>query len=280
MNSLLPILHQRDCPLLDKTKIEQELRSQKFNVKYSLFLTSTINSTNSFLQELEPCSELVVCLAEQQTHGRGRFNRYWHSPFGQNIYCSSRWHLKGSLKKLSGLSLVVSLAVLAMLRELFPNINLNVKWPNDVLYNGKKLCGSLIEVIPSSNGEGKFDVIIGIGLNVNSDTAEYPLEIKPWCSLFDIMGECFDRNIISARLVISLNNYLNRFLQHGLGEFIDEWNQADCLNNNKITVSHQKTTLSGIACGINELGFLMLKDDLGVMHCLSSGDTTFQGLSK
>jgi BirA family biotin operon repressor/biotin-[acetyl-CoA-carboxylase] ligase len=215
-----------------------------------------------------------------QTEGRGRFGRHWYSPFGENIYYSSRWHFDCDLSRLSGLSLVVSLAILATLHEVGIKDNICVKWPNDILWYDKKLCGNLIEVIAESNGSA--EVVIGIGLNVNSSSSQKmvdensPLPDKPWCSLYDITNSQINRNTLIAGLTIHLDQYLKDFIQHGFASFISKWHQADYLQGKNITVSHLTGSLSGKAMGVNETGQLIMQDETKVTHYLSSGDTSLR----
>src|SRR5438552_678944 len=128
--------------LLDEQQISSQLNAQKFNSLYKLHLLSSVDSTNRYLKDLPMSSHVDICCAETQTQGKGRFGRQWHSPFAENIYCSSRWTL-GDLTQLSGLSLITSLAVLATVKAIYPDPNLKLKWPNDLLWGNKKLSGSL-----------------------------------------------------------------------------------------------------------------------------------------
>lgn len=258
--------------LLNKQQIMNHLVPQKKSSPFNLHLFTSIDSTNRYLKDLPPSNTVDICCVEIQTQGRGRFGRYWHSPFGENLYCSSRWNLNYDLTKLSGLSLVTSLAVLATLNEFGISSNIKIKWPNDILWTHKKLCGSLIEIFAESNGNAQ--VIIGIGLNVNTDTKKNPLPDKPWCSLYEITKQRFDRNFLIARLITNLERYLIKFIHHDLNFFMDEWNKSDYLFGKHIKVTQSLSTLSGIACGINQLGQLILQDESGTKHFLSSGDTS------
>ncbi len=258
--------------LLDEQQIMKHLVAQNPLTPFNLHLFTSIDSTNRYLKDLPLSNTVDICCAEIQTQGRGRFGRHWHSPFGENIYCSSRWNLNYDLTKLSGLSLVTSLAVLATLNELDLSSNIKIKWPNDILWTNKKLCGSLIEILAESNGN--VQVIIGIGLNVNSDTQNHPLPDKPWCSLYEITQQHFDRNILIAKLIINLERYLIKFIHHDLNSFMDEWNKSDYLFGKNIKVTQSLNILSGVACGINPLGQLILQDESGTKHFLSSGDAS------
>ena len=259
--------------LLDTNIIHQQLAINNFKKPTEFHLFTSIDSTNRWLKELPPGNAIAICCAEMQTAGRGRFGRHWHSPFGENIYCSIRWHFDCELSRLANLSLVVSLAILATLKQVgVSSEHIRVKWPNDILWYHKKLCGSLIEVVAEhKNG---VDVIIGIGLNVNSITDEQPLPDKLWCSLLDITGNYTDRNLVIAQLIIQIDHFFNEFMLQGFAGFIKKWHSMDYLQDQMITVSNPTGLLSGRSQGVNEIGQLVLVDEAGVTHYLSSGDTS------
>lgn len=243
---------------------------------FQLHLLSSIDSTNLFLKNYAHRTDqsiVDICCAETQTQGRGRFGRSWYSPVGENIYCSSRWYLPIS-DALAGLSLVISLAIHAALTALCHLPHLAIKWPNDVLWQDKKLCGTLIELIPTH--QQCMAVIIGIGINVNSRSAHLsPIE-KPWCTLSDITERMWDRNFIITQLMQQLYQYIHRFKQKGLLDFMTEWQQVDYLYSKKIIAMQGEHRFSGIAAGINEWGQLHLLDETGVSHYLSAGETSLQ----
>lgn len=257
--------------LLDKNKILSYLKDPI--LPFNLHLFASIDSTNRFLKELTSSPLIEVCCAEMQSNGRGRFGRHWHSPFGENIYCSSRWHFDCDLSRLSGLSLIVSLAIMKALADLGIREDIKVKWPNDILWQNKKLCGNLIEVIAESNGGA--EVVIGIGLNVNADTANRPLiDNKAWCSLYDITGKFLDRNELIAGLITRLHLFLTKFMSQGFAAFMTQWQEIDYLQDKIITVTNHLGAISGRANGVNETGQLILVDERGILHYLSSGDTS------
>lgn len=259
--------------LLKHSAIQHYLQSELLNEPIRIHVMDSIDSTNRFLKDLPQSHSIEVCCAEAQTDGRGRFGRQWHSPFGKNIYFSLRWHIKGELSQQSGMSLVVSMAVLAALQDM--NINdVRIKWPNDLVWQGQKLCGSLIEALLDRTTGA--DVIIGIGLNVSSSVDELALLNRPSCSLYDITGVHFDRNVIIARLITRLIQHLERFSNQGFLPFLPVWQQTDDVYGKMIHVTQPTGSLSGIAKGVNEGGQLILIDESGKTHYLSSGETSFQ----
>ncbi len=254
---------------LNEADIRHHIHTLNPRVQVDIF--ETIDSTNRFLKNQPSQENIHICCAETQTQGRGRFGRTWHSPFGENIYFSARFRLDCDLALLSGLSLVTSLAIINTLDELGLNDHLVIKWPNDILWQGQKLSGCLIELITDAN---HLEVIIGIGINVNSNTQAHSPPDKPWCSLFDISGELQNRNHIIGRLIEHLHQQLQRLITSGLGTFIDQWQQVDALYGQLITVSTQGSKLTGRANGIDDSGRLILVDCENNTHFLSSGETS------
>ena len=255
--------------MLNDSSIQQHLKSAGFKKPIYVHVLESVDSTNQFLKELSASNAIDVCCAETQTHGRGRFGRDWCSPFGENIYFSMRYHFDSPLSQLSGLGLVVSMAILAVLNETTLCKDVCIKWPNDLLWQGKKLCGNLIEAI-GKHHDGT-DVVIGIGLNVNSTAID-----KPWCSLYEITSAHFNRNTLIAKLIIQLDHHIQQFCRFGFSSFIPNWKKTDYLYGQRITVTQPTRYLSGTANGVNDAGQLILIDEAGIVHYLSSGDTSLQ----
>ncbi|RUS69040.1 hypothetical protein EGW08_023197, partial [Elysia chlorotica] len=105
----------------------------------------------------------AIFLSEHQTDGYGRFDRQWHSPFGKNIYLTMLEVIDLDISKISGLSLSVAVSIAKVIEKM--GLNPEIKWPNDIYINDKKVCGIIINAFAELNG--KVKVFIGIGLNVN-----------------------------------------------------------------------------------------------------------------
>ena len=267
---------------LQKIKILREINQLNIIPCAQVHLFSTIDSTNQWLKtddsfvNYDQTSELVLCCAETQTLGRGRFQRPWYSPAGENMYASFRMPMPCQPKECLGLSLVVSLAVLHTIYNILSEISdLKIKWPNDVLWHGKKLCGNLIETIRDPNGN--MHLIIGIGLNINSITTKHKLD-QPWCSLYEISNKFYDRNKIIAQVFSNVHADVIHLMHHGLQDFQNAWRKADYLYQKPITISHTLGMQHGIAMGINDLGQLILEDAQLNRHYLNSGETSLREL--
>ena len=158
--------------LLLKKEILNGLTARSFNLLNNLEIKNQTDSTNDDAKESlkKPHIKLSAHMAEQQNSGRGRNNRKWVSPFGQNIYLSLAWRSNLTFSDIEGLSLAIGVQVAESLEELTKE-KIKIKWPNDLLINEKKLGGILIET--SSDGKDALEIIIGIGINVfmqNKDT--------------------------------------------------------------------------------------------------------------
>lgn len=188
---------------LNINKIKQNLPASE-NLIIEIF--NSIPSTNDYLKnksDADP-AKIYVCLAEEQTRGRGRFERKWYSPAYANIYLSILIHSDKKLHELTGLSVAVGKAVLTALEQYGINPGLSLKHPNDIFYGQQKLAGILIETF---NAKNKLAVVIGIGLNVNMQTGTID---QAWTSLAKITQTEHDRNVIVGLLVDGiLQNILN-----------------------------------------------------------------------
>jgi BirA family biotin operon repressor/biotin-[acetyl-CoA-carboxylase] ligase len=253
--------------LLDAEKIKQLSKTPFID----LAIFENLDSTNDFLKTTRLDTAIKFCLAEQQTRGKGRMNREWFSPFGKNIYLSCAYPFQKDISELSGLSLVVSLSIVKALQAIGVHENIAIKWPNDVMYAGHKLSGSLIEIQAETNGVCR--VVIGIGLNVNMQQVSGNF-IQPWASVAQILQRNIDRNELVAHLIDTLLADLASFQQNGFVSFMDEWQSVDYLTGKKISVVNLTETIHGLVQGVSEQGYLKMRLDSGQLRVFSSGDTS------
>ena len=241
----------------------------------SLEVLEKISSTNDYLKQYtHQNSQLRACMTEMQTEGRGRLHRSWHSPFGKNVYLSLLYPFSKDLSELSGLSLVVGLAICRAIESVadLQSLPLKVKWPNDVLVDGLKLAGTLIEIQAESNGN--CQVIVGVGLNVNMTKAAKDEIDQPWASLASVTGCDMNRNDLCAALIDSLVEAIDEFSEKGLSAFMTEWADRDFLVGSSITMESGNKKTTGISVGVNQQGNLLLKNKAGKTLVFSSGDAS------
>lgn len=254
--------------LLDRKKIKKNLG---FPVKLDIF--ESVSSTNEYLKLLKNVTVPHICIAEHQTHGKGRLDRPWHSPFGKNIYLSCRFPFKKEVSELAGLSLVTALSVFKTIRQYEVRDSLFLKWPNDVYYDHKKISGILLEV-QSESHDGISHAIIGVGINVNSPHTDEEVIAQPWTSMRSILHQSVDRNAVAADLINCLMTDLLQFDQNGFLPFIREWQQHDYLLNKNITLKNINHQWTGRVQGINEYGQMLLELPNGEVKAFSSGNVT------
>lgn len=248
------------CELLNHSAILSALTPLAKQILSRLEVVNVIASTNDYL-----LSRLVhgiphgcVCIAEAQTQGKGRMGKVWRSPFGANIYLSLYWRFPSRLHELSGLSLVIGLAILAALKEIGPlPLSVGIKWPNDIWDQHAKLCGILVESLVNPAQANTTDIVLGIGLNLHMQEA--PQLTTDWTDLKRVFGFIPSRNDAIAKLLDKLVQYLTRFQAKGFADFASEWAEHDLLLNKKVVLSAVHIQQSGIAKGVNERGELCVK---------------------
>lgn len=259
--------------LLDKAKILNNIANENFKNAIDINVFDKIDSTNTFLKLYNSKKKLCVCCAEQQTNGRGRLGRSWYSPYRENIYLSLSWITNEHLSKYAQLSLLIGISIIQTLKKMDVYKDVNIKWPNDIYYKNKKLAGILTEIIHNQMNESK--IIVGIGINVNSDLEKLNNNLSSnWISLFNITKKLHDRNSIIADLIVNIQNNLEFFLKHGFGEFQELWKKHDYLYNKQINVNNMQQKIQGIAKGINSFGELILLTNDQKIISLKSGETT------
>lgn len=216
-----------------------------------------IDSTNTYLiQRIYEYSKIPrICMAEQQTFGRGRRQRSWHSPFAQNIYLSILWRLENH-SELTSFSLVVCLAIISVLEKIIPSTELKLKWPNDIYFQGKKLAGVLIETHTEVNDQAH--VVIGIGLNVNMQKASKKMIDQAWTSLKQILQNNVERNYLTAKIIDACVHYFEIYQQQGFAYFKNQWNRYDFCHNKLLRIHCQGVELEGVAKGVDNQGRLQI----------------------
>lgn len=270
-----PELYQLADPvsLLDADKISLACEKVITNIE----VVECIGSTNHrLLEKIKQDQGIQACIAEQQTQGKGRFNRSWHSPYAQNIYLSIAYPISAAAatQHLSVASLVVGIAVR---RALLPFVSsssaeLQLKWPNDLMMQGKKLAGVLIETKRMQSGA--VCLVIGIGVNVNMPMSQGRFIDQPWISLRHVVQQHCDRNDVCIALIKTVTEAMQCYLCDGWLAFQEEWRQADFLCGKSIKTGSSQSSCEGVCIGVDQQGFLLLQDSSGTVSRCSSGEIT------
>lgn len=235
---------------------------------WKLCLRDIVDSTNAealrLLQSGMPAP--FVVLAESQTSGRGRRGRAWASPPAQNLYYTLALKVSSGTQGLSGLSLVVGLAVLHSLRRAGVG-NAGLKWPNDIYARGKKIAGILLEL--TGDPADVCHVIIGIGINVNMTSSVADID-QPWTSVRAQTGAIVDRGKLVTFLSESLHYYQDRHAREGFAALRGEWEANNIWQSRRCTLSTGTRQVKGSMIGIDEQGALRLLVD-------GQGEQSFSG---
>jgi BirA family biotin operon repressor/biotin-[acetyl-CoA-carboxylase] ligase len=261
--------------LLDQQKIRAALPDTLQQVLSDLHVFWQTPSTSDFLLQGEPATPgfAQACLAEFQSGGRGRRGRPWFAPAGHSICLSVSWRFPQAPNSFSCLGLAIGVAVLRAARAAGAN-NVQLKWPNDVILNGGKLAGILIDV--QGEADGPLQVVAGVGLNYRlTDKMITAIAdaggIKPAALQADGGSDALSRNELAAKMIAEIISVLQQFQQSGFAELADEWLAADYLGGRDITVHTDNGPVTGIARGISADGQLRVESD-GRVRTMATGD--------
>ncbi|MBA7620692.1 Bifunctional ligase/repressor BirA [subsurface metagenome] len=235
-------------------------------VIYYPILTSTMEVTKQEAQL--GAVEGTVVIADEQTAGRGRIKRVWLSPKG-SIALSII--LYPSVVNLPSLIMLASLAVVHSI-EAVTGLRSQIKWPNDVLINGRKVCGILIESSVQANIVDY--AVIGIGVNVNLRLSDFPEIPSTATSLSDELGRDVSRLRITRRLLVEVER-LYLALQAG-GSIYEEWRDSLVTLGRKVRVKSGKTVHEGVAESVARDGSLLLRHSNGSLSKIVAGDATLR----
>ena len=211
-----------------------------------------------------------VCLAELQTAGRGRRGREWVSPFAANVYLSLAWRFTEAAASLDSLSLCMAVALLRALRGL-GCVDLQLKWPNDLLCNGKKLAGILLEA--SGEVGGSISVVVGIGLNVAMTQGQGKSIEQDWAALNDILDRQVSRNEVVAAILTEMASAFPAFERQGFAAFEQDWRSFDCLANRAVVLHLGVEDVSGVARGVDATGALRVEHE-GTVKLYRGGEVS------
>lgn len=242
-------------------------------------LLQEVDSTNTALLRLPGEQQHAhAVMAEHQTGGRGRRTRSWHSPPGGNIYLSLGWWFNENDKPLSTLPLIAAVAVCRALSRSGLSGH-GIKWPNDILVDGRKLAGILVELQSAASGPAL--AVVGIGLNVRmpaAETDELAAAIdRPWTDLASAPGlahKDISRNQLAAWLLEELPQALETFQSEGFEAFKSDWLDLDLLHGRNIRVEQGNREIAGRARGVDHDGGLLLETSPSVVRVFHSGEVS------
>jgi BirA family biotin operon repressor/biotin-[acetyl-CoA-carboxylase] ligase len=234
------------------------------------------NSTNDVAEKLarDGVAEGVVVFAEAQTKGRGRLGRKWMSPARKGLWFSVL--LRPNLHPLETTQLtVISATALRRAIKSVCNLNAEIKWPNDILLGGKKAAGILTEL--SAETDRVRHVIIGIGVDVNLDAAEFPTELKKIAtSLKAESGGKISRAELAVEILRELDADYARVRAGKFAEVADEWESACATIGKNVTVHVGDRQFRGRAESLDDDGALLVRTEHGHLERVIGGDVMLE----
>jgi BirA family biotin operon repressor/biotin-[acetyl-CoA-carboxylase] ligase len=244
-----------------------------------LTLLQETDSTNTAVLRLPGDRQHAhAVLAERQSGGRGRREKSWYSPAGGNIYLSLGWWFRDCQWPLSTLPLIVAIAICRALARAGLRGH-GIKWPNDILVQGKKLAGILVEL--QSAGNSPALAVIGVGLNVRMPppkVGEKEIKIdRPWTDLVSQLkpeDAGISRNRLVSFLLDELLEVLGHFERTGFEVFSDAWRELDMLQGKRIQLEHNGQILAGVAHGVDKNGGLLLETAQSGIRVFHSGEVS------
>lgn len=230
----------------------------------------TLPSTNDLAKELggRQAPEGTLVVAESQTKGRGRLGREWESPPGRGLYASLVLRPPLPPTEMPQITLTAAVAVVRALRRA-TGVVPGIKWPNDLLVNGKKVGGILTEM--ETEADQIRHLVVGLGLNVNNPGFQPPLDLIA-TSLAQAAGKIFCRRRILQAWLEEFEELYDLFLNREFRVILEEWREYNVTLGGMVTVRQGPREVSGLALEVAEDGALLLRQDAGEIVRVTSGE--------
>jgi BirA family biotin operon repressor/biotin-[acetyl-CoA-carboxylase] ligase len=252
-------------------KIEKELKTDFIGQRIHYF--AEVTSTNDVAKELATLkvTEGTVVIAEAQTCGRGRLGRGWLSPKG-GIWFSVILRPNVEAKDVFKITFLTAVAVAKTIRKTF-KIDAEIEWPNDVLVNGRKVCGILTET--SIRGETVDSVIVGVGINANVDINLFPKDLKKTVTtLAAEIKRKVDQEKLLHKILEELEAHYKMFKENKFDSILEEWKQLNRLFGANVEVVSFNEKIVGQAVNVDKNGALVIRLSDGTTRKIFSGDVT------
>jgi len=254
--------------LLDPDKIYENLKTKRIGKKILVY--DSTSSTNDVAAEYakNKNNDGLVVFAEEQTVGRGRAGAKWHSKRAESILCSIA--LTDSKINAELLSLTCAVATAEAIGKP-ANSEAKIKWPNDILLNGKKVAGILLESKPS---DASNTYVIGIGINCHQKKDSFPVELQQNVTSIDLESQTIcDRIALAKRLLTSVDHWL-QVAEKNSKEVTDRWRELSVQLGHRITLLYNGRKFAGNCIGIEPENGLILQLDSGGVRMFAAVHTT------
>jgi BirA family transcriptional regulator, biotin operon repressor / biotin---[acetyl-CoA-carboxylase] ligase len=262
--------------LLCADGIRQALASDIAASVAAITVPFELPSTNQYLCEQAYAGDVHghVCLTEYQSAGRGRHGNSWVSPIAAGLYLSIGWRNESVPEPLTGLSLAAGVAAVRALGDCGID-GVGLKWPNDLLHDGRKLGGILLHV--QGEADGPCVLVLGIGVNVRLPPSLAAGIEQPVTDLAHV-GRLTSRNQLAAALINHLVRCLKDFPRNGFEPYLPDWRRYDCISGRRVTLHAGTNRINGQMLGVDAAGALLLGVDNSVRR-YASGELSLRTMA-
>ncbi|AZK47204.1 biotin--[acetyl-CoA-carboxylase] ligase [Paenibacillus lentus] len=260
---------------LEYSGLLQAMNTKSFGRKLKLLeVTTSTQEEVRLLAELG-AAEGTLVIAEEQTIGRGRQGRRWHSPAGKGVWMSLLLRPPLPLTRAPQLTLLSAVAVCRAIRAV-TGVEVGIKWPNDLLVHGRKICGILLESI----GEDEMIryCIAGVGIDANLEPSDLPPELRTIATSLQIeSGRKVDRVVLIGAVIAELEKFYELYLEEGFAPIGHLWEALSVTTGQDITVKTAQGEVRGRAMGLDENGGLLVMQEDHRLTTIFSGEVQIDG---
>lgn len=264
--------------VLNERELLADLKKKHFAPLPEVHCYKEVTSTNAVAKELALNAlnkNGIVVTAESQSAGKGRLGRPWASAAGAGLWCSIVIAPEMALTEASRFSFIAAVAITESIRQV-TGLEVQIKWPNDIVYQGKKLCGILVEMVAEAEQVDFF--ILGFGINVNQSLQDFPKEIQEKATSLRIeTGQSISRAKLLQSILYTLNMNLSVYKKQYFEPIKEKWCDYACLLGEDVVImNHNKNFYEGELLGIDDDGALLLKSANGDVRRVLAGDVSLK----
>lgn len=247
-------------------------RVPEWRIEHHLSLPSTNDRAMELAQDGAP--EGTVVMAEEQTRGRGRLGRAWHSPKGTGIWLSTILRPACSPAATAAVTLVAAVA-LSRAIEAESGLRPGIKWPNDLLLSGRKVGGILTEI--SAELDRVNHLVLGLGVNSNHAAGDFPPDLAGLATSLRIeLGRKVSRTALTVRILAEFASSYQEFLERGFASARAEWLERSATLGRAVVATGPTSRLEGLAVDLDPDGALIIKTPAGDLHRVTGGEVTLR----
>lgn len=261
---------------IDEIKIIEDLNTQI--VGKDIISLDEIDSTNTYAKNLAKgkCKNGTVVITKKQLAGRGRMGRVWSSQNENGIWMSIILVPDSSVENIQCITLMAAVAIVKAIQGSV-GIQGGIKWPNDIIVDGKKVCGILTEMV--ENQDGDKAVVIGIGVNVNQSKEDFQGELEDKAiSLAMVLKRSLNKSDILKYILNELDYMYSLFINNNMDKILKQWKDNTVTLGNQILITINGETIIALAKDIDKEGNLVIECIDGTIKKISSGEISIRGI--